>query len=113
MHEISVMQGTLDAALQAARDAEATQIHCVRMRVGDMTGVVPEALQFAFEALSKGTMAEGAHLKVERVPATCWCANCQVEFEAMGWLHECPNCKALSAELRRGLELELASMEVT
>ncbi len=113
MHEISIMQGTLELALQTAQDSAARHIHCLRLRVGAMTGVVPDALQFAFEALREGTIASEARLEIETVPATCWCPNCQQEFEARDWLQQCPNCQGLSAELRHGLELELASMEVT
>jgi hydrogenase nickel incorporation protein HypA/HybF len=113
MHEISIMQGTLDLALHTAKASDATRIDALRMRVGVMTGVVPEALQFAFEALREGTLAAEARLDVEFVPASCWCANCQMEFEVKGWLQECPTCHQTSGELRHGLELELASVEIT
>jgi hydrogenase nickel incorporation protein HypA/HybF len=113
MHEISIMQGTLDLALHTAQGSAATQIHSLRLRVGSMTGVVPEALQFAFEALSEGTLAAGARLDIEMVPASCWCADCQSEFDSTDWLQQCPKCHRTSAELRHGLELELASMEIT
>ena len=113
MHEISIMQGTLDLALQTAKASAATQIHSLRMRVGAMTGVVPEALQFAFEVLREDTIAAEAQLEVEAVPATGWCPECQLEFEVQQWLQVCPKCQRPSPELRGGLELELASMEVT
>jgi hydrogenase nickel incorporation protein HypA/HybF len=113
MHEISIMQGTLDLALQTATASAASQILCLRLRVGAMTGVVPEALQFAFEALREGTIAGAARLEVETISASCWCAQCQMEFEAKDWLQDCPQCHRPSMELRRGLELELASIEVT
>jgi hydrogenase nickel incorporation protein HypA/HybF len=113
MHEIGIVQTTLELAMKAAREAGASQIHCLRLRVGAMTGVVPDALQFAFEALRAGTMAENASLVVETVPVRSWCAICQEEFDSEDFLHECPGCHTLSGETRRGLELELASMEVT
>ncbi len=113
MHEISIMQGTLDLALETAKASAAKKIHCLRLRVGAMTGVVPEALQFAFEVLSEGTMAAGARLEIETVPARCWCPECQREFDSADWLQQCPNCQRTSGELRRGLELELASVEIS
>jgi hydrogenase nickel incorporation protein HypA/HybF len=113
MHEISIMQSTLDLALQTAQASAAKAIHCLRMRVGTMTGVVPEALQFAFEALRDGTIAAEATLEVEIVPAASWCPNCQHEFESRDWMPECPVCHEARSNLRHGLELELSSLEVT
>jgi hydrogenase nickel incorporation protein HypA/HybF len=112
MHEIGIVQGALDLALQTAQASAARQILCLRVRVGAMTGVVPDALQFAFEALREGTIAAQARLEIENVPATCWCASCQSEFQPTDWKQECPRCHQLSSELRRGLELELASVEI-
>jgi hydrogenase nickel incorporation protein HypA/HybF len=112
MHEIGIMQGTLDLAVQTAQAASAGQILCVRVRVGSMTGIVTEALQFAFEALREGTIASEARLEVETVPARCWCNHCQAEFEAADWLPQCPTCQNAGGQLRGGLELELTSVEV-
>lgn len=113
MHEISIMQATLDLALATAKKSAAARIHSLRMRIGVMTGVVPEALQFAFEALREGTLAAEATLQIETIPAACWCPACQREFVAQDWLQECPQCHRSGGELRRGMELELASMEVS
>jgi hydrogenase nickel incorporation protein HypA/HybF len=113
MHEVGIIQNTLDLAVKSAQASGATQIHQVRLRVGAMTGVVPDALQFAFEVVRQDTMAAAARLEVETVPVTCWCARCQSEFPSADLLYECPQCGQISSELRRGLELELASLEVS
>jgi hydrogenase nickel incorporation protein HypA/HybF len=113
MHEISIVQSTLELALQSAQAHSATRIHSLRLRVGAMTGVVPEALEFAFEVLREGTLAAEARLEVETIPAACWCSDCQVEFPADTWQQQCPQCARPSSDLRHGLELELASLEIT
>ncbi|MFO1497376.1 MAG: hydrogenase maturation nickel metallochaperone HypA [Verrucomicrobiota bacterium] len=113
MHEISIMQATLDLALTTAQASAASQINALHLRIGAMTGVVPEALQFAFEALRDGTIAAEATLQIETVPAACWCAPCAREFAAPDGYQACPECGRASMELRHGLELELASIEVT
>ncbi|HWQ93334.1 MAG TPA: hydrogenase maturation nickel metallochaperone HypA [Clostridia bacterium] len=112
MHELSIMEGALAVALDQAQKARAERICAVRLRIGDLSGVVPEALEFAFETLSSGTLAEGAELQVERVPARFWCASCRQEFEAGALLAECPRCGVPSRDLRAGREMELASMEI-
>ena len=113
MHELSIMQDALDLALERAREAQATRVHQLRLRVGALSGVVPEALQFAFEALRRDTLADNAELQIDSVPATFWCATCRLDFRADDLLSECPTCHNPSAELRSGRELELASMEIT
>jgi hydrogenase nickel incorporation protein HypA/HybF len=113
MHEVGIMLNTLEAAEKAARGSGASRIHALRLRVGRMTGVVPEALESAFEVVRQGTLAAEARLSIENVPASCWCGQCQEEFVSEDLLSECPRCHELSGELRRGLELELASLEVS
>jgi hydrogenase nickel incorporation protein HypA/HybF len=106
------MQAAMDAALKRAQEAKASRVYAIRLRVGQLSGVVPDALQFAFEALSNGTLAQGATLDIEHVPARFWCGTCQKEFTADDMFAECPGCHGLSLEMRSGRELELASMEI-
>ena len=113
MHEVRLMQDTLILAQQRAKAAQAERIHCLRMRVGALSGVVPESLEFAFEILAKGTMAEGATLSVERVPIVCFCPTCDREFPAADLYCECPGCHQPSVDVRQGRELELAFLEVS
>jgi len=112
MHELSIMQSALSMALDQAQQAGAARVHSIRLRIGALSGVVPDALEFAFEALTQGTMAEGAVLAVDRVPARFWCATCTREFQSDDMFAECPDCHSLSGELRAGREMELASLEI-
>lgn len=106
------MESALSVALDQARKAGARRVLVLRLRIGALSGVVPEALQFAFEALTAGTPAEGAQLAIDPVPARFWCAPCAREFEASELWAECPQCHQPSRELRAGRELEIASMEI-
>ncbi len=106
------MEHALNIACQEAQKAGARRLVSIRLRIGSMSGVVPEALQFAFEALTPGTMAEGAQMSIEPVNARFWCRPCQQEFEAFELFAECPNCHTPSAELRTGREMEVASLEI-
>ncbi len=112
MHELSIMEGALAMALDQAQQAGARRLHVIRLRIGALSGVVPEALQFAFEALSSGTIAEGGQLAIEPVPARFWCEACRREFQSDDLLSPCPTCGAPSRDLRAGRELELASLEI-
>jgi hydrogenase nickel incorporation protein HypA/HybF len=112
MHELSIMESALNLALEQARKNGAVRVHALRLRIGALSGVVPDALQFAFEALTPGTAAEGAELLIDNVPARFWCQSCSCEFQADDLFAECPTCSRPSGEIRAGREMELASMEI-
>jgi hydrogenase nickel incorporation protein HypA/HybF len=113
MHEVGIMENTLAMALKRAADEGAYRIHRLTMRIGPLSGVVPEALEFAFDVLRRGTIAEGATLTVEHVPIICVCSICRIEFRPDDLFCECPRCHNPSAEVHQGRELELASLEVS
>ena len=113
MHEVSVMQEALDLALEQAAQRKAERIHRITLRVGKMSGVFIEALQFAFEVVTQDTPAQGAPLEVVEVPVVCFCSACGREFQPEDYFFTCPTCQQVSSEVRKGRELELASMEVS
>jgi hydrogenase nickel incorporation protein HypA/HybF len=113
MHEVGIMQSILATVEHQARTSQAAQIHAIRMRVGTLSGLVIDSLQCAFEVMREGTMAAGATLQVEEVRPVFWCEPCQQEFEVPEMFGPCPKCGAPSADLRRGRELELISMEIS
>ena len=113
MHEFGIAESVLNAALEAARKNGSAKVELVRLRVGALSGVVEEALTFAFSALAQDTPAQGAQLVVEPIPVTCYCEACSREFEAPRFAYRCPVCQTLSQEVRRGRELELVSIEVS
>jgi hydrogenase nickel incorporation protein HypA/HybF len=112
MHEVSIMEGAVHLAVDAAKKAGAGRVLALRLRVGTLSGAVPEALRFAFDVVCRGTMAEGASLEMETVPAAGWCPVCRAEFACRDFIDECPRCHSPNGELRRGRELEIASVEV-
>ena len=113
MHELSIMTEALRMAVDAAQSAGATRVRKLRLRIGSLSGVVPDALRFAFDVVCHGTMAEGATLEIEAVPAACWCATCRAEFDCADFFNECPRCHRVSGELQRGRELDIADVETS
>jgi hydrogenase nickel incorporation protein HypA/HybF len=100
-------------AAEHARRVGADRIHRLRLRVGALSGVVPEALELAFQAASPGTLAADAELVIERVAVVCRCEECDRDFCPDDLIYVCPYCGALSSQLNQGRELELASLEVS
>lgn len=113
MHEVGIMAEVLRIAGEHARRAGADRIERIDMRVGALSGVVPDALTFAFEALSQGTQAEGGALSIETVPVTARCGACDEEFSPPDVFYECPRCGQPSADIRTGREIEVAALQVS
>jgi len=113
MHEVSIMTEALRLATDAAQAAGATRVRKLRLRIGTLSGVVPDALRFAFDVVGRGTLAAAATLEIEVVPASAWCATCQAEFAGESFFNECPRCHDVSGELRRGREMEIADVEIS
>lgn len=99
-------------AVESAHAAGAGRITGLRLRVGTLSGAVPDAMRFAWDVVSRDTIAAGARLEIEPVPATGWCAACRAEFACADFFNECPLCHNVSGELRRGRELDIASVEM-
>lgn len=114
MHEVGIMESTLDVVLRQAGEHRASRVHRIVLRIGALAGVEPEALRFAFDAVTLDTLAAGAELTIESVPARAWCATCACDFGAeRGFIFTCPTCGELSGDLRQGRELELARIEMS
>jgi hydrogenase nickel incorporation protein HypA/HybF len=109
MHELSLMTNLLDAAVATAGGAP---VCALRIRVGPLSGVVTDALRFAFEALSPGTPAAGARLDIEETTLSFHCLCCGADYVTPVGFYNCPGCGAADGELRGGNELELVSIEV-
>ena len=111
MHEASIMQNVFELAFARMQQESATRVVSLRLRVGALAGVVPEALAFAFEAMKADTPAAHAEMDVERVPALLLCRGCQQEFAPDGFPAPCPACGNWAVDVRQGQELDLVLVE--
>ncbi|MCX7681361.1 MAG: hydrogenase maturation nickel metallochaperone HypA [Anaerolineae bacterium] len=112
MHELSVTQSILDIALAHARQAGATRVLRINLVIGELSGLVGEYLQFYFDFLSRETLAEGAELTFQNVPARLRCLHCGTEYEPESADWTCPQCGALQPAIVGGRELLVESIEV-
>ena len=112
MHEVGIMASTLDAIRQQAALHGAERVSRIVLRIGALSGVEPEALRFAYEALTPGTLAAGAVLDIELIAARAHCATCAADFDGGDTpLLRCPRCGNYSGDLRAGRELAIARLE--
>jgi hydrogenase nickel incorporation protein HypA/HybF len=102
VHELSVSAAVVDTAVRHAAGRKVTHVH---LRVGALRQVVPDSLAFAFVLVAEGTVAEGAELMLEEVPAAGVCRACGEESELRDFPLACAACGSLDVELVRGEEL--------
>ena len=112
MHEQSIVEALLALALENAEKAEANRIVRIYLVVGELSGVLQEAVEFYFSFLSKGTIAEEASLFFMHAPAQLRCRNCDTIFAPERLNLNCPNCKERQVEIIAGRELYIDNMEV-
>ena len=109
MHELSITQGIVDICLQ---HAGGKPIREVVVEIGMLSGVVPEAVSFCFEACTADTQASGARLKINLVGGSGRCLDCGCEQVIEQLYAACSGCGSYALELLAGEELRVVEIEV-
>lgn len=113
MHEVSVADSLLKIAIDECGRSGYARINNVRVSIGRASGVMPEALLFAFDALKADTIARGATLTIEEVPVAGHCSECNSYFTTDdSFVLCCPLCGSSSYSIHAGRELDIKDMEV-
>jgi len=111
MHELSIAQSLITSVIQEKEDRGLSAIRSIGLRIGALSGVLPDALRFSFEAAREDTPLEGTELKIEEVKACGKCRNCDAEFEILEWAYLCPECSTNAIEITNGYELDIVFIE--
>jgi len=112
MHEFGVTESIVSIVLSKAKEARAHRITEINLVVGELSGFVPDCIQFYFDFVSKDSIAEGATLRFELAPAEIRCRNCGTIFHPQDTSWNCPKCQGQNVEMTGGRELYVRSMEV-
>ncbi len=112
MHELGIADNIVTAVLREMTQRRLKSVSAIALRIGAMTDIVPEALEFGFEVLIRETPLDGAHLKIERVPVKGHCRACGTDFEVEEFIFVCPECSSGDINLTQGTELDIAYLEV-
>ncbi|MBS3943346.1 MAG: hydrogenase maturation nickel metallochaperone HypA [Dethiobacter sp.] len=115
MHEMAVTESILKIVLNHAEMNKAEKVITIYLQIGGLSDLEGEWLQRYFDYLSKGTIAGGAKLKIERTPVMVKCGTCpgayEVRPEQTGNL-ACPDCGGNNGTLLSGREYTVKTMEV-
>jgi hydrogenase nickel incorporation protein HypA/HybF len=109
MHEMALTQSLVEAVCE---HAAGRRVHSVKLEVGALCAVVPDAMTFCFDLATEGTVADGARLDVDILPGAARCRSCDADFELTDPILLCP-CGSADVEVLAGRDLRILSMEVS
>jgi hydrogenase nickel incorporation protein HypA/HybF len=112
VHELSIVASIFDVLEEKAREHGAARVLRVVLKVGRMSGVVPDLLESAFDIYKKGTLAEGARLEIVAVPIRTRCLECAGEALREDADFSCAACGSRRIEIVEGRELVVEQIEL-
>lgn len=112
MHEVGIANAILEAGQIEARRMAGSRLTRIGVRIGVLSGVDLQALNFALMALRAGTDLENIQIDLQSCPRRNRCTACDREFQTALYSEPCPGCGSKKASLIGGEELELAFVEV-
>jgi hydrogenase nickel incorporation protein HypA/HybF len=108
MHELSISRNVVAIVCEHAEGQRVTR---VRLEIGLLSAIMPEAIRFCFDVCTQGTAAEGATLEIDEVPGRGRCDACGTEAALEEPFGVCPGCGA-ALRVIAGEELKIKEMEV-
>ena len=112
MHELSIAMNIVELAEEYAAREQAEKVTGLEIEVGDFSGVVVDALEFAMEEAVKGSICEGAVWTIIPVHPLARCSSCGHTYQPESLFQPCPVCSGYGAEMLWGEELRLRSIMV-
>jgi hydrogenase nickel incorporation protein HypA/HybF len=109
MHELALMEDLVRAVTE---QVDSARVHVVRLEVGRLSCVVPDALRFCFDVCARGTSLEGAVLEIREIGGRATCHACGETRDVEGPLLLCP-CGSADLTVVAGQELRVREVEVT
>lgn len=109
MHELSIAHAVVSTVTDALPSPD-VRVTGVRLRIGELSGVVPQALQFAYEVAAEGTPLADAVLTIERSSIIVHCTSCGDQELASAQDFTCPSCHETCGNVVGGKELEIVDI---
>jgi hydrogenase nickel incorporation protein HypA/HybF len=112
MHELSVAQSIVEIIQQHIPESDWNRVTAVRLKIGAVAGVVPDSLEFSFQAITAESPFRRAKLEIEPVPFRLLCLTCNATREAEIGIAICSQCGSSDTKILSGLELNITEIEL-
>ena len=111
MHEMSIAQSIVEIVDDVVK-GRADSVEKVFVEVGALVAVVPDSLEFCYDAITSGTPLEGSKLVIREIPIRVRCSDCERESEVESFVFRCPACDGRSLKMLSGNEFSVTEIEV-
>jgi hydrogenase nickel incorporation protein HypA/HybF len=112
MHEMSLAEGVLQIIEDSAKQQSFARVKTVWLEIGQLSSVEPEAMRFCFDAVVRGSLAEGAKLEIVIVDGGGQCFNCGQTVKLAAVYDACPACGGYPVNPVSGTEMRIKELEV-
>jgi hydrogenase nickel incorporation protein HypA/HybF len=112
MHELSIAQNILEIVEQHLPPGNGYAVKSVKLKLGELAGVVQDSLEFCFCAIIPGTRVAGATLDIERIPLRARCEQCYTVFAVEENDFSCSACGGSAVSVVSGRELQVTEIEI-
>jgi hydrogenase nickel incorporation protein HypA/HybF len=112
MHEVSLIESVVAIVVDERKRQAFSRVRKIRLQLGALGHAEPDALRFCFEAVTKGTIADGAELMIDIIPGEGRCSACRQRVAMVDRFVSCPLCGSPSVLMTAGDALRVAELEV-
>ncbi|MDD2366966.1 MAG: hydrogenase maturation nickel metallochaperone HypA [Desulfuromonadaceae bacterium] len=109
MHEMSIVQGIVEVC---EKYAAGRRILSIDLEIGELSSIVPEAIEFCFEASTRETLLDGARLNILMLNGQGKCLDCNFSFHLSELYASCQQCGSNRVQIVAGEELRVKEIEV-
>ncbi|HEX4024160.1 MAG TPA: hydrogenase maturation nickel metallochaperone HypA [Steroidobacteraceae bacterium] len=108
MHELSVTQSIVAICAEHAAGARVLR---VRLQIGRLAAILPDAVRFCFDLCTDGTVLQDAQLEIIEIPGRAVCCRCGAQLTLNEPFGRC-DCGSTELTVIAGQELRIEQMEV-
>jgi hydrogenase nickel incorporation protein HypA/HybF len=112
LHELSFAENIVEIIHKSVPAEELEDVRIIRMKIGALSGIVADSLDFCFSAISAQTSLANARLEIENVPFSVQCNSCRKTFINDIGIVVCPECGGIDTNVVAGRELQLIEIEL-
>ena len=112
MHEMSLAEGVLQVIEDAARAQGFARVRTVWLEIGRLAAVDAEAMRFCFDAVTRGSVAEGSRLEIVDTAGSGWCMQCSCSIPVQALYDPCPKCGSHQLQVTGGTEMRVKEIEI-
>ncbi len=112
MHEMSIARDIIQIVQQNLPPDSEGDVRAVKLKIGDLSGVIPQSLEFCFNILVQNTSLRRARLIMEQVPVRAFCRDCTRTFVQPDFMFRCPHCHESHVDVLSGRELQVVEFDL-